>query len=70
MRAHHCDLIMILTRYVTEMKKKQSPTANIKLPEIVTRYRDEADRVEMSADAMLALVDFIMAFQEDRPLPS
>ena len=52
------------------MKKKQSPPANIIQSEIVTRHREEADRVEMSPDAMLALVDFIMAFEDDRKLPS
>ena len=46
------------------------PSENIKDSEIVTRFREEADRIELSLEAMLDLVDLIFGFQENRLPPS
>lgn len=45
-------------------------TGNINELENVNSLRAEADMIELSPAAMLALVDMILGFQEGRQLPS
>ena len=49
---------------------KFSSHIDITEPENVNRLHEEADRIENSPEAMLALVDLIFGFQEDRFPPS
>lgn len=51
-------------------EKDFHPHININESENVNRLREEADRIEDSPEAMLALVDMIFGFTESKFPPS